>query len=90
MRGKTILLSIVAAVLLFSLSPVSSYAGSSSKGVNDLSALDAFHPPDSDDSRILMYREWHYFNILADDQDLSFITTMTLMGISMTRQIALP
>ncbi|MCZ7391882.1 MAG: hypothetical protein O8C56_00950 [Candidatus Methanoperedens sp.] len=47
---------------------------------NKLSEIDAFHPPTRGYPGVLMYKEWHYFNILDDEQNLSFITTLTLNG----------
>jgi hypothetical protein len=78
MRYKLILFSIV--TLLLSLNLVSAFADGSRGGINDLSVLDSFHPPKSDDSRIMMYREWHYFNILDNEQNISFITLLSLEG----------
>ena len=48
--------------------------------INRLSAVDTFHPPASGDPRAPLYKEWHYFNIIDEEQKLSFITTMTLNG----------
>ncbi len=78
MQYKLILFSVVA--LLLSLNLVSAIADGSRGEINDLSVLDSFHPPKSDDPRIMMYREWHYFNILDEEQNLSFITTLSLNG----------
>jgi hypothetical protein len=47
---------------------------------DSLSSIDAFHPPASGDPGISMYKEWHYFNILDNEQNISFITTLTLNG----------
>ena len=46
----------------------------------ELSEIDSFHPQSNGDPGILMYKEWHYFNILDEEQNLSFVTTLTLMG----------
>lgn len=78
MRCKLILFSVVA--LLLSLNLALAFTDESRGGTNDLSVLDSFHPPKSDDPRISMYKEWHYFNILDDEQNLSFITTLSLNG----------
>jgi hypothetical protein len=60
--------------------PNSAFANEGRSQINELLAMDSFHPPMSDDPRILMYREWHYFNIFDEEQNLSFITTLTLNG----------
>jgi hypothetical protein len=60
--------------------PNSAFANEGRSRINELSAMDSFHPPMSGDPSILMYREWHYFNIFDEEQNLSFITTLTLNG----------
>lgn len=48
--------------------------------IDELSVLDVFHPPDKGDPRSILYDEWYYFNIIDEEQDISFITTLTLKG----------
>lgn len=79
-KNYRIILSITSIILLFSLFPISAIAEENKCRICELSELDAFHPPQSNDPRIMMYREWHYFNIIDDQQNLSFITTLTLTG----------
>lgn len=79
MQYKPVVLMILA-VLLFLASFNTVFAQKAMGWNNELSEIDSFHPPSSDDPRILMYKEWHYFNILDEEQNLSFVTTLTLMG----------
>jgi hypothetical protein len=48
--------------------------------IDELSKIDSFHPPTSNDPRAPLYDEWHYFNIIDEKQNIKFITTMTLKG----------
>ncbi|HEY9207095.1 MAG TPA: hypothetical protein VIO58_14370 [Candidatus Methanoperedens sp.] len=48
--------------------------------IGELLVLDVFHPPDKGDPRSILYDEWYYFNIIDEEQDISFITTLTLKG----------
>lgn len=47
---------------------------------NSLLEMDVFHAPESDDPTASLYKEWHYFNIIDEEQELSFITTFMLNG----------
>lgn len=81
MDKKTIaskLTALISIALFIFLATVNSARGQSL--TYDLSAIDAFHPPLSGDPTALLYKEWHYFNILDEEQDLSFITTFMLQG----------
>lgn len=71
---------IILAGLLFPAASNTVFAHEAMNWNNELSEIDSFHPPSSGDPRTLMYKEWHYFNILDVEQNLSFITTLTLMG----------
>lgn len=80
MKIKTTRLSIPVAIIVFFAALQSAVAYEEKNRFDELSSLDSFHPPISGDPRILMYKEWHYFNFLDDKQNLSFITTLTLGG----------
>lgn len=71
---------IVALILFCSSFPISVFAEENGYRIDELSEMDAFHPPEINDPRIMMYREWQYFNIIDEEQNLTFITTMTLTG----------
>ncbi|MBU3967689.1 MAG: hypothetical protein KKG76_10000 [Euryarchaeota archaeon] len=72
---------ITTVVLLFFLTNLGAAAAMERGSLIDkLSEIDAFHPPASGDPGISMYKEWHYFNIIDDEQNISFITTLTLNG----------
>lgn len=44
------------------------------------SAIDIFHSPEAGDPTAPLYKEWHYFNFLDEEQGLSYITTFMLNG----------
>jgi hypothetical protein len=54
-------------------------AGQSNSLVGELMQVDAFHPP-ADSSLMPLYNEWHYFNIIDEEQNLSIICTFKLTG----------
>ncbi|HIH74462.1 MAG TPA: hypothetical protein HA306_04270 [Methanosarcina sp.] len=47
--------------------------------VGELKQVDAFHPP-ADSSLMPLYNEWHYFNVIDEEQGLSLICTFKLNG----------
>jgi hypothetical protein len=47
---------------------------------NVLKEADSFHPPDAADPRKSMYNEWHYFNFIDEEQNLSFMTILKVNG----------
>ena len=80
MRLKIIVISIIAAMLLFSVASCAVLAKEGGSLINELTEIDSFHPPDINDPRILMYNEWHYFNVVDEEQNLSVVTTLKLNG----------
>lgn len=74
MRINILLISIIVALLFLTFSTAAD------DGENGLPGVDAFHPPDRSDPRKLTYNEWHYFNIIDEEQDLYLITTFKLNG----------
>ncbi|MCK4733026.1 MAG: hypothetical protein KAT65_11270, partial [Methanophagales archaeon] len=80
MRLKIIVISIVAAMLLFSVASCAVLAKEGGSLINELTEIDSFHPPDINDPRILMYNEWHYFNVVDEEQNLSVVTALRLTG----------
>ncbi|NJD77533.1 MAG: hypothetical protein FIB08_10635 [Candidatus Methanoperedens sp.] len=78
MKLKPILI-LIAAILLLSAASNLAIAKEGSL-IRELSVLDVFHPPEKGDPRSMLYDEWHYFNIIDEEQNLSFITTLTLKG----------
>ena len=80
MKTKSIIITIVAALLLFSAASNAVYAKGQGSQINELAQIDSFHPPATDDPRIMMYNEWHYFNVIDEEQGLSLMTTLKLSG----------
>ena len=80
MRTRSIIITIIAALLLFSAASNAVLAKEQSSQINELAQIDSFHPPDIHDPGIMMYQEWHYFNVIDDEQGLSLITTLKLRG----------
>jgi hypothetical protein len=80
MRTRSIIITIVAALLLFSAASNAVYAKGQSSLIDELTEIDSFHPPVANDPRNMMYNEWHYFNVIDEEQNLSFMTTLKLSG----------
>ena len=80
MRTRSIIITIVAALLLFSAASNAVYAKGQGSLINELAQIDSFHPPEINDPRIMMYNEWHYFNVIDEEQNLSFMTTLKISG----------
>ena len=80
MRTRTIIITIIAALLLFSVASNAVNAKGPGSQINELAQIDSFHPPESNDPRILMYNEWHYFNVMDEEQNLSLMVTLKLNG----------
>ena len=80
MRTRSIIITIVAALLLFSAASNAVYAKEQGSQINELAQIDSFHPPEIGDPRIMMYNEWHYFNVIDEEQGVSLMTTFKLSG----------
>ena len=80
MQTRSIIITIVAALLLFSVASNAVYAKEQGSLIDELTEIDSFHPPADDDPRRMMYNEWHYFNVIDEEQNLSFMTTLKLSG----------
>ncbi|TFH43288.1 MAG: hypothetical protein E4G94_05070 [ANME-2 cluster archaeon] len=80
MRTRSIIITIVAALLLLSVSSHAVLAKENGSLINELAQIDSFHPPEINEPRIMMYNEWHYFNVIDEEQDLSFMTTLKISG----------
>ncbi|HJH28519.1 MAG TPA: hypothetical protein C5S51_02315, partial [Methanosarcinaceae archaeon] len=48
--------------------------------IDTLTKLDSFHPPNVSDPGIPMYHEWHYFNVIDEEQNFSLMTLLKLNG----------
>jgi len=77
MKTKSIIITIFAALLLFSAASNAVYAKGQGSLINELAQIDSFHPPAAGD---MMYNEWHYFNVIDEEQGLSLMTTLKLSG----------
>ena len=75
--NKKIFRSLVAVIFVF----VAAIGAAKAQGLIDsLFTIDSFHPPVAGDPTAPLYKEWHYFNILDEEQGLSYITTFMLNG----------
>ena len=54
-------------------------AAPNSSLIVELSEVDVFHPPGEGDPAYL-YNEWHYFNVIDEEQNLSIVCTFKLNG----------
>ncbi|MCK4938509.1 MAG: hypothetical protein KAR85_07885 [Methanosarcinales archaeon] len=75
MKNQSIIL-VIFLVLALLVVPVANADKSNANLVQELSALDSFHPELSNDS----YKEWHYFNIIDETNDLKFFVTFNVGG----------
>ncbi|KAF5419437.1 MAG: hypothetical protein C5S45_06465 [Candidatus Methanocomedens sp.] len=80
MQTRSIIITIVAALLLFSAASNAVYAKGQGSLIDELTEIDSFHPPAANDPRNMMYNEWHYFSVIDEEQNLSFMTTLKLSG----------
>jgi hypothetical protein len=80
MRTRTIIITIIASLLLFSAASNAVSAEGLGSLIRELAQIDSFHPPEINDLRNPMYNEWHYFNVIDEEQNLSFMTTLKLSG----------
>lgn len=85
MKIKEILKPVI--FVLFSLLAVSGVAlgacqnnSQNNSLIGQLSTVDVFHPP-TDSSMMPLYNEWHYFNVIDEEQNLSIICTFKLNGV---------
>lgn len=46
----------------------------------DLKKSDVFHPPTVGEEKSLAYKEWHYFNMVSEEQNISVSTVLILEG----------
>ena len=65
MRTRSIIITIVAALLLFSAASNVVYAKGHGSLINELTEIDSFHPPGINDPG-MKYIEWHYFNVMDE------------------------
>lgn len=72
---KNFILGNICIVVLFLSIPAITAEKQNSNLIRELSPIDAFHPDNN-----LMYKEWHYFNIIDEDPDLKFFITFTVGG----------
>lgn len=80
MRIKEILKPIIFVLfLLLAFSGVALGACENNNLIEELSTVDVFHPP-ADSSMMPLYNEWHYFNVIDEEQNLSIICTFKLNG----------
>lgn len=88
MQIKFVLKPILAVIfLLLAVSNVA-LADESSNYIDELMVSDAFHPPGEGEPGYL-YNEWHYFNMIDDEQNLSVICTFKLNGGTNSSEVLL-
>ena len=79
MQIKLVLKPILAVIVVFLATSNAALANESSDYIDELLVSDAFHPPGEGEPGYL-YNEWHYFNMIDDEQNLSAICTFKLNG----------
>lgn len=79
MKTKEILKPILAGIFLILFVSSGGLAAPNSSLIEELSEADAFHPPGEGDP-VNLYNEWHYFNVIDEEQNLSVVCTFKLNG----------
>ena len=79
MKTKEILKLILAGVFLLLFASSGGLAAPNSSLIEELTVVDAFHPPGEEDP-VNLYNEWHYFNVIDEEQNLSVTVTFKLNG----------
>lgn len=79
MKIKLVVKPILAVIVVLLAASNAALADESSNYINELLVSDAFHPPAEGDPGN-MYNEWHYFNMIDEEQNLSAICTFKLNG----------
>ena len=70
----------ISALMLLTFSMVLINPVESKSLISNLLEIDVFHAPEEGDPTAPFYKEWHYFNIIDEEQGLSYITTFMLNG----------
>ena len=79
MKTKEILKPILTGIFLLLFASSGGLAAPNSSLIEELSVVDAFHPPGEGDP-VNLYNEWHYFNVIDEEQNLSVTLTFKLNG----------
>ncbi len=79
MKTRNILKSVIFAFFLLMIFSGVALADQSSSLIGELSQVDVFHPP-TDPGQMPLYNEWHYFNIIDEEQNLSVLCTFKVNG----------
>lgn len=74
MRNQLIIGNIFLIIILLSV-PTINADKTNSNLIRELSLIDSFHPDNN-----LIYKEWHYFNIIDEDPDLKFFVSFNIGG----------
>ncbi|MDQ1276576.1 MAG: hypothetical protein QG610_2154 [Euryarchaeota archaeon] len=88
MQIKFVLKPILAVIFLLLAASNVALADESSNYTDELLVSDAFHPPGEGEPGHL-YNEWHYFNMIDDEQNLSVICTFKLNGGTNSSEVLL-
>ncbi|MFY1112180.1 MAG: hypothetical protein AB3K77_10940 [Methanosarcinaceae archaeon] len=79
MKTKEILKPILTGIFLLLFVSNVGLGALNSSLIEELSVVDAFHPPGEGDP-VNLYNEWHYFNVIDEEQNLSVTCTFKLNG----------
>ena len=88
MQIKLVFKPILAVIFLILATSNTVLANESSDYIDELLVSDAFHPPGEGEPGYL-YNEWHYFNMIDDEQNLSVICTFKLNGGTNSSEVLL-
>jgi len=88
MQIKLVIKPILAVIFVLLATSNAALANESSNYIDELLVSDAFHPPGEEDPGNL-YNEWHYFNMIDEEQNLSVICTFKLNGGTNSSEVLL-
>lgn len=75
MKNRSIICIIILVLALLTV-PAANADKSRANLIQELAELDAFHPDLSND----LYKEWHYFNFIDEENDLKFFVSLNVGG----------
>lgn len=88
MQIKLVIKPILAVIFMLLATSNAALANESSNYIDELLVSDAFHPPGEGNPGNL-YNEWHYFNMIDEEQNLSVICTFKLNGGTNSSEVLL-
>ena len=81
MHFRSIAIDVLLVSLMISTLTCPAFANAENDLISELKVLDVFHPPDAGNYyRADLYNEWHYFNMIDEEQDIAVVMSLKLNG----------